>query len=42
MKRIDEAVTRAGMLAAVLMLGACATKESGPIRHFVGGAYHEV
>ncbi|MBR8402667.1 tetratricopeptide repeat protein [Burkholderia cenocepacia] len=29
MKRIDEAVTRAGMLAAVLMLGACATKESG-------------
>ena len=29
MKRIGEAVTRAGMLAAALLLGACATKESG-------------
>ncbi|MCR5896925.1 pilus assembly protein [Burkholderia cepacia] len=29
MKRIGETVTRAGMLAAVLLLGACATKESG-------------
>lgn len=29
MKRIGEAVTRAGMLAVALLLGACATKESG-------------
>ncbi|MPV55975.1 pilus assembly protein [Burkholderia sp. HI2761] len=29
MKRIDKAVTRAGMLAVALLLGACATKESG-------------
>ncbi|MBN3831312.1 pilus assembly protein [Burkholderia sp. Ac-20344] len=29
MKRIGETVTRAGTLAAVLLLGACATKESG-------------
>ncbi|WP_175970126.1 tetratricopeptide repeat protein [Burkholderia sp. BCC0322] len=29
MKRIGETVTRAGMLTAVLLLGACATKESG-------------
>ncbi|WP_175913411.1 tetratricopeptide repeat protein [Burkholderia metallica] len=29
MKRISETMTRMGMLAAVLLLGACATKESG-------------
>jgi len=29
MKRIGETVTRAGMLVAVLLLGACASKESG-------------
>lgn len=29
MKRIGETVTRAGTLVAVLLLGACATKESG-------------
>ncbi|MDF3081140.1 tetratricopeptide repeat protein [Burkholderia sola] len=29
MKRIGEAVTRAGMLAVALLLSACATKESG-------------
>ncbi|WP_175974745.1 tetratricopeptide repeat protein [Burkholderia sp. BCC1047] len=29
MKRIGEAVIRAGMLAVALLLGACATKESG-------------